>query len=174
MPCVERIIHSAGSLAPLANIKASKGVVTAATKSLKANKAIICDSKMLAIGIASHTRNRAESICLIDSPQTKQRAEKLGITRSRAAVHFWKPHLPQSLVVIGNAPTALEELLLLLTEEPNLKPAAIFGFCCGFVGAAKMKQRLIKTAPAPYLVLSGNSGGSAMAAAAVNALLVPR
>ena len=211
MPCVERIIHCAGSVAPLPHIAASTGFAKAAQKALANPKTVIlCDSKMVAAGItlsansgdtnSGRTNSRGtisgdansgsansgsansgvgssianrkppKTLCLIKDPRVQGRATKLGITRSRTAVHFWRPYLPHSIVVIGNAPTALEELLDLLAEPSSPKPAAILAFCCGFVGAAAAKRRLISTAPVPYLTLRGNGGGSAMAAAAVNAL----
>ena len=190
---MERIIHSAGSVAPLPYVAASKGFAKAAQKALADPKTVIlCDSKMVAAGITlsansgatnsggansgatvpikPHPLTTPKTLCLIKDPRVQRRATKLGITRSRTAVHFWRPYLPHSIVVIGNAPTALEELLDLLAEPSSPKPAAILAFCCGFVGAAAAKRRLISTAPVPYLTLRGNGGGSAMAAAAVNAL----
>ena len=108
----------------------------------------------------------------LDRPEVPALAAKLGTTRSAAAVELWRPHLAGAVVAIGNAPTALFHLLERLAAWPE-RPAAILAFPVGFVGAAESKEALIAADRGiPYLTLRGRRGGSALAAAAVNALLV--
>jgi len=107
-------------------------------------------------------------VCTLDDPLVPGLAASAGVTRSAAAVDLWVPHLAGAVVAIGNAPTALFRLLELLAEGAP-RPAAILGFPVGFVGAAEAKAALAAT-DLPYLALLGRRGGSAIAAAAVNAL----
>jgi len=110
-------------------------------------------------------------LSMIRLPNLIGLAKQQGTTRSAAQVELWKPFLPGSVVAIGNAPTALFRLLEIIAEDPSRMPAAILGFPVGFVGAAESKQALHEGAHGvPYITLLGRRGGSAMAAAAVNAL----
>ena len=125
---------------------------------------------MIASGV---TRRRLpannEVLCTLTDPSVPGLAERMGTTRSAAALELWRDKLPGSVVAIGNAPTALFRLLEILDEGVGA-PAAIIGVPVGFVGAVESKVELAKRAPAPYLVVHGRRGGSAMAVAAINAL----
>jgi precorrin-8X/cobalt-precorrin-8 methylmutase len=111
-------------------------------------------------------------LSFLNTPEARAIGQQKQITRSAAAVELWLPHLDGAVVVIGNAPTALFRLLELLNTEGAPKPAAILGFPVGYVGAAESKQALIDTVPVgvAYATLKGRRGGSAIAAAAINAL----
>jgi precorrin-8X/cobalt-precorrin-8 methylmutase len=108
-------------------------------------------------------------ICTLADPEVPALADRMGTTRSAAALEAWRPHLAGALVAIGNAPTALFHLLDML-DDGAPRPAAIIGLPVGFVGAAESKQALAEDGRVPCLVLHGRRGGSAMAVAAVNAL----
>jgi precorrin-8X/cobalt-precorrin-8 methylmutase len=144
--------------------------VAAARGALRAGRPVLCDSKMVAHGI---TRARLPTanhvICTLDAPDVPAIAKCIGNTRSAAALELWGAQLDGALVAIGNAPTALYHLLELL-DAGTPAPAAIIGMPVGFVGAAESKQALIDDGRVPFLVVTGRKGGSAMAAAAVNAL----
>jgi precorrin-8X/cobalt-precorrin-8 methylmutase len=136
---------------------------------LDAGAPILCDSAMVRAGI--HARNiRGNDVVLtLNDPGIAALAERLGTTRTAAAVELWREHLAGAVVVIGNAPTALFHLLELLAARLP-PPAAIIAMPVGFVGAAESKARLVTEAPAPYLTVRGRRGGSAIAAAAFNAI----
>jgi precorrin-8X/cobalt-precorrin-8 methylmutase len=132
---------------------------------------------MVRAGIASSNLRGSDVVVALSDITVPSLAESLGTTRSAAAVELWRDRLPGAVVVIGNAPTALFRLLDLLSganrdeaQPAPGKPAAIIAAPVGFVGAAESKQRLITEAPAPYLTVRGRRGGSAIAAAAFNAL----
>jgi precorrin-8X/cobalt-precorrin-8 methylmutase len=165
-----RMIHSCGMVDLVDDLRYSLDVVEAGRAALEAGAPVLCDAKMIASGI---TRKRLpaanEIVCTLDDPSVPGLAERMGTTRSAAALELWRDRLPGSVVAIGNAPTALFRLLELLDEGVGA-PAAIIGVPVGFVGAAESKVELAKAAPAPYLVVHGRRGGSAMAVAAVNAL----
>ena len=138
---------------------------------LAAGAPILCDSEMVAHGI---TRARLPAgndvICTLRDPRVPALAKKLGTTRSAAALELWRDRLAGAVVAIGNAPTALFRLLEML-DDGAPKPAAILGIPVGFVGAAESKDALAADpCGVPYLIVRGRIGGSAMTAAAVNAL----
>jgi precorrin-8X/cobalt-precorrin-8 methylmutase len=110
-----------------------------------------------------------EVVCTLDDPGVPALATRLGTTRTAAAMELWRGRLSGALVSIGNAPTALFRLLEMLAEGAPA-PAAVIGMPVGFVGAAESKEALIADGRLPYLVVRGRRGGSAMAAAAINAL----
>ena len=146
-------------------------LVAAARAALAAGAPILCDAEMVAHGI---TRARLpadnEVICTLRDPRVPALAEKLGTTRSAAALELWRDRLAGAVVAIGNAPTALFRLLEML-DDGAPKPAAILGIPVGFVGAAESKEALAADPRGvPYLIVRGRIGGSAMTAAAVNAL----
>jgi precorrin-8X/cobalt-precorrin-8 methylmutase len=114
-----------------------------------------------------------EVICTLEDPAVRSLAERLGTTRTAAAMELWRPHLAGAVVAIGNAPTALFRLLELLDEGAGL-PACVIGMPVGFVGAAESKQALIEDGRAPALIVRGRLGGSAMTASAINALASDR
>jgi precorrin-8X/cobalt-precorrin-8 methylmutase len=125
---------------------------------------------MLARGvIAARLPGGNEVICKLDDPAVASLAQKLGTTRSAAALEFWRDRLDGAIIAIGNAPTALFHLLDMLYEN-STRPACIVAMPVGFVGAAESKEALIADASTPFITIRGRKGGSAMAAAALNAI----
>lgn len=165
-----RVIHACGMVNITRDLRFSSGFAEVAAAALRAGRPILCDSEMVAHGI---TRARLPAgntvICTLRDPATPTLAAKLGNTRSAAALDLWGERMAGGLIAIGNAPTALFRLLELL-ESGAPKPAAVIGMPVGFVGAAESKQALIEHGQLPFAVVTGRRGGSAMAAAAVNAL----
>jgi precorrin-8X/cobalt-precorrin-8 methylmutase len=148
----------------------SPGFADAARTALRAGAPILCDAKMVAHGI---TRSRLPAvndvICTLDDPDVPGLAKTMVSTRSAAAMELWRPRLAGAVVAIGNAPTSLFRLLEMLDEGAS-PPAAVIGVPVGFVGAAESKEALLSDGRAPCLIVRGRKGGSAMAAAALNAL----
>lgn len=167
---VVRMIHACGMTDLPGDVEMSPDFAGAAEAALKAGAPILCDAKMVANGVTP-TRLPAGNpvICTLDDPRTPALAAQMGTTRSAAAMELWRPHLVGALVVIGNAPTSLFRLLEML-DAGAPRPAAVIGIPVGFVGAAESKQALASDGRVPFLVVHGRRGGSAMAAAAVNAL----
>lgn len=167
---VVRMIHACGMTDLPKDVGMSSGFADAAQAALRTGAPILCDAKMVANGV---TRARLpagnEVICTLDDPQVPALAAQMGTTRSAAAMELWKPRLAGAIVVIGNAPTSLFRLLEML-DAGAPKPAAVIGIPVGFVGAAESKEALSKDGRVPFVVVHGRRGGSAMAAAAVNAL----
>lgn len=165
-----RIIHACGMVDVVSDIDFSPDVGTAARQALRAGKPIICDSAMVAHGI-TRARLPADNpvLCTLRDPRVPELAQTLGNTRSAAAVEFWLEQLEGAVVAIGNAPTALFHLLNHIAAG-GPRPAAVLGFPVGFIGAAESKVALAQTPKLPFLTVHGRRGGSAMAAAAVNAL----
>ncbi|WP_410650839.1 precorrin-8X methylmutase [Amycolatopsis sp. cmx-4-54] len=165
-----RMIHACGMVDLVDDLRYSLDVVESGRAALEAGAPILCDATMIASGV---TRKRLpaanEVLCTLSDPKVPGLAERMGTTRSAAALELWRDKLPGSVVAIGNAPTALFRLLELL-EEGVGAPAAVIGVPVGFIGAAESKVELAKRAPAPYLVVHGRRGGSAMAVAAINAM----
>jgi len=171
---VVRMIHACGQVDIAGHVVFGGELVTAARAALAAGAPILCDSEMVAHGV---TRARLpagnEVICTLNDPRIAAIAAKVGTTRSAAALDLWLERLAGAVVAIGNAPTALFRLLELLAAGAP-KPAAILGIPVGFVGAAESKETLAATARSvPFLIVRGRIGGSAMTAAAVNALARP-
>ncbi|NJM70443.1 MAG: precorrin-8X methylmutase [Scytonema sp. RU_4_4] len=166
-----RLIHACGMTDIVYDLAASPTAVESGRQSLAAGAPILCDCRMVAEGI---TRRRLPAdnsvICTLNHPDVPELAQKLGTTRSAAALELWLPVLEGAVVTIGNAPTVLFRLLEMLdTGAP--KPALILGFPVGFVGAAESKAALAADSRGvPFMTLHGRRGGSAIAAAAVNAL----
>ena len=167
---VVRMIHACGMTDLPGDVEMSADFAVAAQAALRAGAPILCDAKMVANGV-TRTRLPAgnEVVCTLDDPQVAALAAEMGTTRSAAAMELWKPRLAGSVVVIGNAPTSLFRLLEML-DAGAPKPAAVIGIPVGFVGAAESKEALAKDGRVPFVVVHGRRGGSAMAAAAVNAL----
>ena len=166
-----RMIHASGQVSVAEHIHFSPGIVTAAREALKRGAPILGDAEMVAHGV---TRARLpannEVICTLRDPRVPELAATLGTTRSAAALELWRDKLAGAVVAIGNAPTALFRLLEML-DEGAPKPAAILGIPVGFVGAAESKEALAADPRGvPYLIVRGRIGGSAITAAAVNAL----
>ncbi|HSB95115.1 MAG TPA: precorrin-8X methylmutase [Spongiibacteraceae bacterium] len=166
-----RIIHACGMVDVLEHLHFSPGAGSAGRAALAAGAPILCDARMVAEGI---TRARLPAnnrvICTLHDEGIPELARELGNTRSAVALELWREHLEGSVVVIGNAPTALFYLLEML-DAGAPKPALILGFPVGFVGAAESKDMLaLDSRGVPFVIVRGRRGGSAMAAAAVNAL----
>ena len=166
---VVRMIHACGMTDLVRDIGYSPGVYDAAYAALQAGAPILCDANMVASGV---TRARLpkdnEVLCTLRDPSVPALAARLGTTRSAAAVELWRPHLEGAVVAIGNAPTALFHLLDLVAAG-GPRPAAVVGIPVGFIGAAESKQALADS-DLEHLVVHGRRGGSAIAAAALNAL----
>jgi precorrin-8X/cobalt-precorrin-8 methylmutase len=165
-----RMIHACGITELAADIDMSPEFTECARDALVAGAPVLCDANMVAHGV---TRSRLPAnnivLCTLADPRTPELAARLGTTRSAAAMELWRPHLSGALAVIGNAPTSLFRLLEML-DEGMPRPAAVIGLPVGFVGAAESKEALAADRRVPYLIVRGRKGGSAMAAAAVNAL----
>ena len=165
-----RIIHACGMVDVAADIEISPGAVAVARTALQAGAPILCDSQMVASGVTrARLPARNEVVCTMGDPSVPALAARFGTTRSAAAMELWRDRLGGSVVAIGNAPTSLFRLLEML-EEGVPPPAAVIGMPVGFVGAAESKAALAADGRVPYLIVRGRRGGSAMAAAAVNAL----
>jgi precorrin-8X/cobalt-precorrin-8 methylmutase len=166
-----RMIHAAGmvELAPL--IRFADGFVAAARTALEAGAPVLCDARMVSEGVTRARLPAANPVaCTLHEAAVPDLARRLGTTRSAAALELWRPLLGGAVVAIGNAPTALFHLLEMLEEPDCPRPAAIIGCPVGFVGAAESKAALRQAAAAPWLIVEGRLGGSAIAVAAVNAL----
>jgi precorrin-8X/cobalt-precorrin-8 methylmutase len=169
-PIAVRVIHACGQVEAAMDLVFSATFVDAAKNALAAGAPILCDARMVADGV-TRARLPADNpvICTLADQSVAAIATRIGNTRSAAALELWRDNIAGSLVVIGNAPTALYRLLELL-DEGWPKPAAVIGMPVGFVGAAESKDALVADGRVPYFVVTGRRGGSAMAAAAVNAL----
>ncbi|MGI5531718.1 precorrin-8X methylmutase [Streptomyces syringium] len=172
-----RMIHACGMVDLVRDLAYSPQVVARAREALRAGAPILCDANMVASGV---TRKRLpadnEVLCTLADPSVPELARRMGTTRSAAALELWREKLDGAVVAVGNAPTALFRLLEMLAEEgaggaAAPRPAAVIGIPVGFIGAAESKDAL---ADSPlgldYLVVRGRRGGSAMAAAAINAI----
>jgi len=164
-----RIIHACGMAEAARDLYFTPGAAGAAELALRNGAPIFCDSRMVAEGV---TRSRLPAsndvVCVLSDPSTPALAARLGTTRTAAAIDLWLPRLGGSLVAIGNAPTALYRLLELIADGAPC-PAAVVGMPVGFVGAAESKEALIDSG-LPAIAIRGRKGGSAIAAAAINAL----
>ena len=170
-PVAVRVIHACGMVDAAQDLLFSADVGSAARAALRAGAPILCDSEMVAHGV-TRARLPADNpvVCTLRDPAVPDLAKSIGNTRSAAALDLWGDRLGGSVVAIGNAPTALFYLLEMLAAGAP-KPAAILGFPVGFVGAMESKDALAENPfGVPYLAIRGRRGGSAMAAAAVNAL----
>jgi len=166
-----RMIHACGQVEAARQIAFGQDLVAAARSALLAGAPILCDAEMVAHGITRARLPAAnEVVCTLRDPRVPALAERLGTTRSAAALDLWGERLGRAVVAIGNAPTALFRLLELIAAGAP-RPAAILGIPVGFVGAAESKEALANNPHGvPWLIVRGRMGGSAMTAAAVNAL----
>jgi len=166
-----RLIHSCGMTDIVEDLEASPDAVKAGRNALSKGALILCDSQMVANGITQNRLPRNnEIICTLNRAEVPEMARRINNTRSATALEFWLPYLEGAVVAIGNAPTALFHLLEML-EGGVPKPALILGFPVGFVGAAESKAQLAANSHGvPFITLHGRRGGSAIAAAGVNAL----
>jgi precorrin-8X/cobalt-precorrin-8 methylmutase len=170
-----RMIHACGMVDLAADILFSAGFAEAAGAALRAGAPILCDARMVADGV-TRARLPADNrvICTLADPATPALAARLGTTRSAAAMELWRPDLAGAVVAIGNAPTSLFRLMEMLEAPGAPMPAAVIGMPVGFVGAAESKEALVAWGRAPCAIVRGRRGGSAIAAAAVNALASER
>ncbi len=169
---VERIVHSCGMPDIVSDLRFSPGAVRAAMRALSAGAPIISDCRMVEVGLTvSGMPSASPVLCFLDDPAVSDRAGAERTTRSAAQVPLWRDHQGGAVIAVGNAPTALFRLIEEIRNGAPM-PALVAGFPVGFVGASEAKQMLVEAVPAiPYIALLGRRGGSAMAAAAVNALI---
>jgi precorrin-8X/cobalt-precorrin-8 methylmutase len=166
-----RLVHACAMPDIVADLAWTPDAIEAGRRALVAGGPVLVDSLMVAAGIR-RDRLPADNpiLCTLRDPGVAERAAAGATTRSAAAVDLWRDHLSGAVVAIGNAPTALFRLLELL-EDGAPPPALVLAFPVGFVGAAEAKEALIgQQPPIPHVALRGRRGGSALAAAAVNAL----
>lgn len=171
LPLAIRLIHACGMVDLVEDLAYSPDLVARGRAALASGAPVIVDCTMVASGVIRDRLPAANPVlCPLSDPAVPDRAARIGTTRSAAAVDLWRPHLAGAVVAVGNAPTALFRLLDLLDDGAPM-PAAVLGFPVGFVGAAEAKAALAgrRNGP-PFVTLLGRRGGSAMAAAAVNAL----
>ena len=169
-PVARRMIHACGMTDLVDDLAWQGEPVAAARRAIISSAPILTDAQMVASGIIRGRFPRTEIVCVIADEAVADAAQRLATTRSAAAVELWRGRLEGAVVAIGNAPTALFHLLDLI-EAGGPRPVAIFAFPVGFVGAAESKQALIDAnLGIPYLTLRGRRGGSAIVAAAINAL----
>jgi precorrin-8X/cobalt-precorrin-8 methylmutase len=166
-----RMIHACGMVDLVGDLSCTPGVVARAREALRGGAPILCDVAMVASGV---TRKRLPAgndvVCTLSDPSVPDLATRLGTTRSAAALDLWRDRLDGAVVAIGNAPTALFRLLEMI-EEGAPRPAAVIGVPVGFVGATESKEALAAhPSGLDHLVVRGRRGGSAMAAAALNAI----
>ncbi|CAA7617291.1 precorrin-8X methylmutase [Magnetospirillum sp. UT-4] len=164
-----RVIHACGMPDVVGDLAASPGAAAAGRAALAAGAPILVDAEMVAHGIIRR-RLPADNavICTLNDAAVEVAAREIGTTRSAMAVELWRPWLEGAVVAVGNAPTALFRLLDMVAEG-GPRPALVLGFAVGFVGAVESKDALIASG-LPHIAIRGRRGGSAMAAAAVNAL----
>ena len=169
-----RMIHACGQVDAVRHFAFSPGFVEDARSALASGAPILCDAEMVAHGVTrARLPARNDVVCTLRDPRTADIAKEIGNTRSAAAIRLWLERMAGAVVAIGNAPTALFYLLELLRDGAP-KPAAIIGMPVGFVGAAESKEALSENSyGVPYAIVRGRLGGSAMTAAALNALARP-
>ncbi|GAA2313577.1 MULTISPECIES: precorrin-8X methylmutase [Streptomyces] len=169
-----RMIHACGMVDLVKDLAYTPEVVSRARAALRSGAPVLCDARMVASGV---TRKRLpadnEVICTLSDPAVPELARRMGTTRSAAALELWRDRLEGSVVAVGNAPTALFRLLEMIEEggAGAPRPAAVIGVPVGFIGAAESKEALAgHPAALDHLVVHGRRGGSAIAAAAINAI----
>ncbi|MEE4590658.1 precorrin-8X methylmutase [Streptomyces sp. DSM 41524] len=169
-----RMIHACGMVDLVKDLAYTAEVVSRARAALRSGAPVLCDARMVASGV---TRKRLpadnEVICTLSDPSVPELARRMGTTRSAAALELWRDRLEGSVVAVGNAPTALFRLLEMIEEggAGAPRPAAVIGVPVGFIGAAESKEALAgHPAALDHLVVHGRRGGSAIAAAAINAI----
>jgi precorrin-8X/cobalt-precorrin-8 methylmutase len=169
-----RMIHACGQVDAARQIVFGGNLVAAARGALNAGAPILCDAEMVAHGVTrARLPAKNDVICTLNDPRTAELAKRNATTRSAAALELWRDRLAGAVVAIGNAPTALFHLLDMI-DAGALKPAAVVGIPVGFVGAAESKDALAANPRGvPFLIVRGRIGGSAMTAAAINALARP-
>ncbi len=167
-----RLIHTCGAPGIADAINISEQAISSGLQAIKNNGTVLCDVEMVKHGLTKRLIQQ-DVYCYLNDERVPDLAKKQGETRTMAALRFWEPHIEGSIVLIGNAPTALFRLMEMI-QAGSPKPALIIGVPVGFVGAAESKEALIKFGDQysiPYITVTGFVGGSAMTAAAFNALL---
>lgn len=164
-----RMIHACGQVDLVEDVAWSPAVVQRARAALDAGAPVLCDVRMVASGVTRRRLPRDNDVvCTLDDPRTPALAADLGTTRTAAATELWRDRLEGAVVAIGNAPTALFHLLEMVAAG-GPRPAAVLGIPVGFIGAAESKEALAAS-DLDFLVVRGRRGGSAITAAAVNAI----
>ena len=171
LPLVQRVIHATGDFEYAELLRFSTSAIKKGIKALKMGKNIFTDVNMVAAGISSRLLNQfgGDKYCLVDQIDTFDLARKQDITRSAAAMRLLGPRLDGAIVAIGNAPTALFEIIR-MAQEADVRPALVVGVPVGFVSAKESKEALLAT-NLNYITSLGRKGGSSVAAAIVNGLL---
>jgi precorrin-8X methylmutase (EC 5.4.1.2) len=172
LPVVQRLIHTSGDISLESAIAIHPKAIEAGLQALSGAAGIITDVEMVRAGISKKNMQQSgrKVECFLNDPRVPEQAQAWGITRSMTAFRLNADKLPGSIVAIGNAPTALFEVLR-LAEDPAYRPALIIGIPVGFVGAAESKELLWQRQELPSITVKGTRGGSPLAAAAVNALI---
>ncbi len=167
-----RMIHASGDVEYAPVIKIHPDAIKATQEALKKGANIYTDVEMVRTGIhkASFNRYGGKIECRVSDPEIAKLAKEKSITRSMAAMRSFGKDLDGAIIAIGNAPTALFEVLRMVDEE-GIKPAVIIGIPVGFVGAADSKELLAKNTKIPYITVEGTKGGSPIAASAINAIM---
>jgi len=167
---VVRLIHTCGQVDVAEHVAYTDDVVARAGAALAGGAPVLCDSSMVAAGITAARLPGTQVVSLVGDPRAAELAARRNTTRSAAGVELWADRLAGAVLAVGNAPTALFRLLELV-DEGAPAPAAVLGGPVGFVGSAQSKQELVdRPRGMSYLVVLGRRGGSAIAAAAVNAI----
>lgn len=169
---VMRIVHSIGMPEVAGQVRFSESACERGIDAIAAGRTLLCDAEMVKQGITKRMVP-SEPLCFLNDPKTPELAKTRGETRSMAALQLWQPYLKGSIVIVGNAPTALFRLLEMLEQGAD-KPALVIGMPVGFVGAAESKQALWEhhaRLGIECITLLGRQGGSAVASATCNALL---
>lgn len=171
-PVALRLIHACGMTDILDDLRIDPALAETVGSALHAGAPILADCEMVKAGVLQRLLpTGCEIICTLNQPEARTLGRQTNTTRAAAAVTLWKPHLAGAVVVIGNAPTALFALLEMI-DAGGPKPAAIIAMPVGFVGAAEAKAELARDPRGiAFATLLGRRGGSAMAAAALNAIL---
>ena len=166
-----RVVHACGMVDIVEDLRFSPLAGSIGRRALMNGAPILCDARMVADGVTrSRLPHENRVICTLNEATVPDIAARIGNTRSAAAMALWHDHLAGSIVAIGNAPTALFHLLEMI-DQGAPRPALILGFPVGFIGAAESKAMLAADSRGiPFVTVMGRRGGSAMAAAAVNAL----
>jgi precorrin-8X/cobalt-precorrin-8 methylmutase len=173
-PLAVRMIHACGQVDLVDDLAFSPGVVATARTALESGAPILCDAEMVASGVTRARLPAANDVvCTLRDPRVPALAAERGTTRSAAALELWRDRLDGAVVGIGNAPTALFHLLDML-DAGAPRPAAVIGIPVGFIGAAESKEALAAYEGVEFLVVHGRRGGSAITAAALNALATER
>lgn len=170
-----RMVHGSGQVDLVPDLVVHAGLVGAARTALMLGAPILCDARMVAMGVTAGRLPAGNQVhCFLTDERVPDLARSFGTTRTAAAVSLWEPLLDGAVVAIGNAPTALFHLLEMLVAGAP-RPAAIIGCPVGFIGAAESKEALASFADdhgidVPFVTVRGRRGGSAMASSAINAL----